>query len=104
MTAYLVIAASSSSLVLPFLVPSSLVQSALPLPLRWMAPECLEDLQFSTASDVWSFGIFMWELFHPREKHPYPQMKNSEVKMKVTTGYTMQPPEVGRQAGGWVGG
>ena len=70
-----------------------MAQSALPLPLRWMAPECMEDLKFSTASDVWSFGVFMWELFHPKEKHPYPEMKNMQLKLKVPMGYTMEPPE-----------
>ena len=74
--------------------PLSSTQSALPLPLRWMAPECMEDLKFSTASDVWSFGVFMWELFHPKEKHPYPEMKNMQLKLKVPMGYTMEPPEV----------
>ena len=60
-----------------------------------MAPESIEKMEFSTASDVWSFGIFMWELFHPKEKHPYPEMKkNLELKLKVSTGYTMEPPEV----------
>ena len=62
-----------------------------------MAPECIEELQFSAASDVWSFGIFMWELFYPNEKHPYPKLKNAEVKMKVTTGFTMQLPEVSEE-------
>ena len=59
-----------------------------------MAPESMEKLQFSTASDVWSFGIFMWELFHPKEKRPYPEMKNTELILKVSAGYTMEPPEV----------
>lgn len=32
-------------------------------PVRWTAPEAMEDLKFTTASDVWSFGIVMVELF-----------------------------------------
>ena len=54
----------------------------------------MEKLQFFTASDVWSFGIFMWELFHPKEKRPYPEMKNTELILKVSAGYTMEPPAV----------
>lgn len=32
------------------------------LPLRWQAPECLTELRYSTASDVWAFGVLMYEV------------------------------------------
>lgn len=43
-----------------------------PIPIRWMAPESLNvnKKQFSTASDVWSYGIVLWEMLNPKGK-PY---------------------------------
>jgi len=37
-------------------------QSALPL--RWLSPEAALEADYSTKSDVWAYGVFMWEVFH----------------------------------------
>ena len=60
-------------------------------PLRWMAPESISNDIFSPASDVWSFGILQWEMFHPN-KNPYHGMPTKQMVAKVSSGYRMAIP------------
>ena len=48
------------------------------IPLKWTAPESILSNTFTTKSDVWSFGIFMYEVI-TYGKTPYPAMTNVEV-------------------------
>ncbi|KAK3786751.1 hypothetical protein RRG08_000957 [Elysia crispata] len=48
------------------------------LPVRWMSPESLVDGFFTTQSDIWAFGILMWEVVTLGQK-PYPARNNIEV-------------------------
>ncbi|XP_036184360.1 ephrin type-A receptor 1 isoform X4 [Myotis myotis] len=61
------------------------------IPIRWTAPEAIADRIFSTASDVWSFGIVMWEVLSFGDK-PYGEMSNQEVMKSIKDGYRLPPP------------
>uniref|UniRef100_A0A3B4U8L8 Tyrosine-protein kinase n=1 Tax=Seriola dumerili TaxID=41447 RepID=A0A3B4U8L8_SERDU len=62
-------------------------------PLKWYAPECINFHKFSSKSDVWSFGITMWEAFSYGGK-PYKKMKGPEVIRFIESGSRMDPPTV----------
>ncbi|XP_070501931.1 tyrosine kinase receptor Cad96Ca [Chironomus tepperi] len=61
-------------------------------PIRWMAIESLYDNIFSVKSDVWAFGILMWEIA-TLGSTPYPGMGAAEVMKKVRDGYRLEKPE-----------
>jgi len=61
------------------------------LPIKWSAPEVLTWKRFSTASDVFSFGICLWEIFS-RGQEPYPTLENQEVHRIVLRGFRMSQP------------
>uniref|UniRef100_A0A4W3GZ00 Tyrosine-protein kinase receptor n=1 Tax=Callorhinchus milii TaxID=7868 RepID=A0A4W3GZ00_CALMI len=55
------------------------------LPVRWMAPESLKDGVFTTYSDVWSFGVVLWEISMLAEQ-PYQGLSNEQVLKFVMEG------------------
>uniref|UniRef100_A0A1B0ASF9 Receptor protein-tyrosine kinase n=1 Tax=Glossina palpalis gambiensis TaxID=67801 RepID=A0A1B0ASF9_9MUSC len=67
-------------------------QGEAPLPIKWLALESLSDHIFSTYTDVWSFGIVLWEFFS-LAKVPYPGMDpNQSLYLKLKDGYRMEKP------------
>ena len=61
-------------------------------PIKWTAPEAANFSKFTIKSDVWSFGIVLYEII-TKGGTPYPGMTNAEVLTKIDRGYRMsQPP------------
>nr|XP_002124836.3 tyrosine-protein kinase Btk29A [Ciona intestinalis] len=61
-------------------------------PIKWAAPEVLNFTKFSSKSDVWAFGILMWELF-TGGKMPYRALSNTEVVERVAVGHRLERPQ-----------
>ncbi|XP_066280323.1 uncharacterized protein [Branchiostoma lanceolatum] len=62
------------------------------LPIRWMAPESFRRRTYTTKTDVWSFGVLMWEVM-TRGLQPYQQLNNTEVAGFVCSGHRLDCPE-----------
>ncbi|KAL2100242.1 hypothetical protein ACEWY4_004636 [Coilia grayii] len=60
-------------------------------PVKWYAPECMNYFKFSCKSDVWSFGVLMWEAYSYGQK-PYKGMKGNEVIQLIESGQRMDAP------------
>uniref|UniRef100_A0A6I8PXX3 Tyrosine-protein kinase n=1 Tax=Xenopus tropicalis TaxID=8364 RepID=A0A6I8PXX3_XENTR len=69
-----------------------LIDEVTTVPVRWTAPEVLTRYRYTAKSDVWSFGIVMYEVFM-LGRTPYLGMNNQEVKDKVTSGYRLPKPD-----------
>ncbi|KAF4089610.1 hypothetical protein AMELA_G00068210 [Ameiurus melas] len=61
------------------------------IPIRWTAPEAIAYRKFTSASDVWSYGIVMWEVMSYGER-PYWEMSNQDVIKAIEEGYRLPPP------------
>ena len=61
------------------------------LPLKWMALEAIRDGTFSSASDVWAFGVLLWELLSLGAS-PYPTLHHRDLQSFLETGRRLPMP------------
>ncbi|KAL2090927.1 hypothetical protein ACEWY4_013190 [Coilia grayii] len=62
------------------------------LPVKWMALESLQTQKFSTKSDVWSFGVLMWEML-TRGASPYPDVDPYDMTHFLLKGRRLPQPQ-----------
>ena len=71
---------------------ASITMPPLQLPIKWTAPEALKTQKFSSKSDMWSFGVLLWEIYS-FGRVPYPRIPLADVVKHVEKGYRMEAPE-----------
>jgi serine/threonine protein kinase len=65
---------------------------ATPVPLRWLAPETIHHNKVSVYSDIWSYGVLLWEVFSFGAR-PYSDLSNAAVAEAVLSGQVLPRPE-----------
>lgn len=61
------------------------------IPIRWMPLESIIFNRYTTSSDVWAFGVCLWEIFSYAQQ-PYQGMSHEEVVRYLQAGRVLQPP------------
>lgn len=61
------------------------------IPVRWTAPEAIAFRKFTSASDVWSYGVVLWEVMTYGER-PYWNWSNQDVIKSIDRGYRLPAP------------
>lgn len=67
------------------------------VPIKWLAIESLTNRIFNSSTDVWSFGVFMWELFTLMEV-PYAELTDDNLLGRLKSGYRLPRPRYANRA------
>nr|CAH8873476.1 unnamed protein product [Trichobilharzia regenti] len=62
------------------------------MPIKWMAPESLHQRRFSSASDVWMYGVCIWEILSKGVK-PFSNLTNAEAVEQIARGVRLERPD-----------
>uniref|UniRef100_A0A6Q2X9C9 Tyrosine-protein kinase n=1 Tax=Esox lucius TaxID=8010 RepID=A0A6Q2X9C9_ESOLU len=62
-------------------------------PVRWSPPEVLLYCRFSSKSDIWAYGVLMWEIY-TLGKMPYERLNNNEIVDQVSRGHRLYRPQL----------
>ncbi|XP_036403964.1 tyrosine-protein kinase BTK [Megalops cyprinoides] len=65
-------------------------------PVRWSPPEVLLYCKFSSKSDIWAFGVLMWEVY-TLGRMPYERLNNTEIVEKVSGGLRLYRPQLANE-------
>lgn len=63
------------------------------MPIKWLALECIQHRIFTSKSDVWAFGVTIWELL-TYGKRPYEEFHARDVPEKIETGTKLKQPDI----------
>lgn len=72
--------------------PVDFIQAGGKFPIKWTAPEALKENKFTSKSDMWSFGILLWEIYS-FGRVPYPRIPLADVSIHIERGYRMESPD-----------
>lgn len=65
-------------------------------PVRWSPPEVLLYCKFSSKSDIWAYGVLMWEVY-TLGKLPYERLNNTEIVDQVSRGLRLYRPQLANE-------
>nr|XP_020442320.1 tyrosine-protein kinase Tec isoform X1 [Monopterus albus] len=80
-----------------YVLDNQYTSSSAKFPVKWSAPEVVNFSKYSSKSDVWSYGVLMWEVF-TEGRMPFEQHQNHEVVALVTQGHRLYQPKLATPA------